>query len=406
MHRLINGLNVSDFYHAKTKSVFQTIKDFDERGILPDTTNIWENNKDVTATEISQWMDSVESIQISENYIRQMKEYTLKRSAVSAYQELRSLGENISQERIMEKLSEIKNLNVDFNYKPVHIREVLKDVFQKLLIENNVKNLISFGFNGLDETLYGIENEELVVVAGSTSIGKTSWAINQLIKNSVNNNILGAYFAIESGNKIIVARIISQMTRIPLKNIIVNNLNHDEKNKVLTAWEKLSDSSVILDDTESLSVNRLKILAETYKIENNLRYIIIDHLNEMSEEVGFRSSYQARSFQVSEIKKLARHLKIPIILLCQLSRAPQQRKDKTPIIFDLRDSGRIEEIADKIVLLYQRDQDFIMEIAKNRNGPKIMYRATFIPECAAFMSDDYKSPARDFSEDYKQGEGS
>ena len=360
------------------------MKDRYRRGIIPDF-DIWETGV-ISATEINRCFDQVATTVLSESYIKQAKEFTIKRSAIAGYEELKAMGEEISRERIMEKISEMNHLDIDFNYRPIHIREVLKDVF-RMICESNYKDMISFGFKSMDDDLYGIEKEELVVVAGSTSVGKTSLAIKILIENSVKRDYAGAYFAIESGRKIIMARIFSQMTKIPLKNIMVNQLDLDDKEKILQTMETLGEKRIIIDDLESLNVNKLKILAETYKIENDIQYIIIDHLNDMASDEKFSSPYQERSTQVSEIKKLARHLKIPIILLCQLSRGEYLKGKEPPSIFNIRDSGRIAEIADKVIILYKENKfgdEYIAGVQKNRNGPKRDFRLLFMKEYAGF----------------------
>ena len=270
----------------------------------------------------------------------------------------------------------------------------------------------STGFKDLDTKLQGIQDGDLIVVAGRPSMGKTSLAMNLAENVLVDKSNKGAVliFSLEMPGESLTTRMLSGMSRLNQQNVRSGQLKDNELKLLLQEGERLKNLPLWIDDSSLLSPMELRAKARRLarQEEHGLSLIVVDYLQLMQ----LPTSSENRVNQISEIsrslKSLAKELQVPVIALSQLNRAVEQRPSKRPVMADLRDSGAIEQDADIILFIYREEVyepekegvEGIAEIiiGKQRNGPIGTVRLTFLKEFTRFenfandgYSDDYSS---------------
>ena len=255
----------------------------------------------------------------------------------------------------------------------------------------------STGFKDLDNKLQGVQNGDLIVVAGRPSMGKTSFAMNIAENILLDENTTGSVliFSLEMPGESLTTRLLSGMTKLNQQNVRSGMLKDDELRILLKKSEELKNLPLWIDDSSILSPMELRAkarrLARTER--DGLSLIVVDYLQLMQLPL----STENRVNQISEIsrslKSLAKELNVPVIALSQLNRAVEQRPNKRPIMADLRDSGAIEQDADVILFIY-RDEVYNEDseqgnkaeiiIGKQRNGPIGRVNLSFLKEFTRF----------------------
>ena len=256
----------------------------------------------------------------------------------------------------------------------------------------------STGFKGIDNKLQGLQDGDLIVVAGRPSMGKTAFAMNiaenVLEKNDENTGAV-LVFSLEMPAESLTTRLLSGMSRLDQQDVRSGRLDNKQVTQVVEQSKRLRELPLYIDDSSLLSPMELRARARRINRQepNGLSLIIVDYLQLMQVP----GTLENRVNQISEIsrslKSLAKELNVPVIALSQLNRAVEQRTDKRPMMADLRDSGAIEQDADVILFIYRdevynedTDQGNKAEIiiGKQRNGPIGKTYLTFLKQYARF----------------------
>ena len=229
------------------------------------------------------------------------------------------------------------------------------------------------GITDLDLVLGGFENE-LIIIGARPSMGKTTLTVN--ILRGLARNYKCLFFSMEQKDTQLITKVISQDTKIDSRKIDQGKLNNQELDQVLQSMNKLKDLNLKIDERAGLGIAEIENAIIREKQTHGLDVVCIDYLQYMdfgnTENINL-----ACTKVVKALKNLTKKHNISIILLSQLSRACEQRADHHPLMSDLRDSGSIEQEADKIMLLYRdvyynKDSELkdVLEInlCKNRNG--------------------------------------
>lgn len=225
-------------------------------------------------------------------------------------------------------------------------------------------------FKDLDELLGGLQNSDLLILAGRPSMGKTAFSINIAVnackalqrkhKEAGNNDEMPpsvGFFSLEMSSEQLAARMIAMESGVDSSKMRVGNLTDDEFARLVQGNKDLHGLPFFLDDTPALSISALRTRARRLKRKKNLGLIIVDYLQLLRG--SSKSSEASRVQEVSEItqglKAIAKELNMPVIALSQLSRAVEQREDKRPQLSDLRESGSIEQDADVVMFIYREE---------------------------------------------------
>ncbi len=253
------------------------------------------------------------------------------------------------------------------------------------------------GFHELDEWTCGLQNGEMIIVAGRPSKGKTSLALNIAEHIGLIENIPVAIFSLEMGKQQLAERFLCSISGIESQKVRRGRLNDEDYKKLANACAELSETPIYIDDTSTLTPLELRAKARRLKSRHDIRCVVVDYLQLMHLGSKRVESRQQEITTISRyIKALARELNIPVIVLSQLNRSPEGREGHRPFMSDLRESGSIEQDADVVMLLhredyYHRGQDDYepnnsadLIIAKQRNGPTGTVKLTFREKITRF----------------------
>lgn len=281
----------------------------------------------------------------------------------------------------------------------VPIRQVVMNAMDKIeMASKNKGNVtgIATGFIDLDYRTAGMQPSDLVLIAARPSMGKTAFVLNIAQYVAFRSNQTVAIFSLEMSKEQLVNRMFSLESRVDAQKLRTGNLSDAEWEKLIESAGVIGKSNLIIDDTPGISISELRSKCRKFKLEHDLKMIIIDYLQLMS---GSGKGGDSRQQEVSDIsrslKALARELSVPVIALSQLSRAVEQRPDHRPMLSDLRESGAIEQDADMVMFIYRDDyynkdseKKGIAEIiiAKQRNGPIGTVDLVWLPEYTKFAN--------------------
>jgi replicative DNA helicase len=249
------------------------------------------------------------------------------------------------------------------------------------------------GFSDLDNALAGMQKSNLLILAARPGVGKTSLATNIAQYVSVNLKRPVGFFSLEMSKEELVDRLLVGQADIDAWKLKTGKLDENDFTKLSNAMGELAEAPLYIDDTPALSVLEMRTKARRLQVENGLDFLIVDYL-----QLARSRNLENRVQEVSEIsqgmKNLARELKIPILVISQLSRAVEARVGKKPQLSDLRESGSIEQDADVVMFLWREDDDntenFMLDIAKHRNGPLKSIPLYFKGDRVKFFSRDVK----------------
>ena len=335
-----------------------------------------------------------------EAYAEIIRQRSISRKLMQANSEITDLINNPQGQNGEELLDHAERLIFSLNDETSQndsslqsMKELIPSTMDRLHELSNKKGGLigsSTGFTDLDKKLQGIQNGDLIIVAGRPSMGKTSFAMNIAENVLTNDDTDGAVliFSLEMPGESLTTRMLSGMSKLDQQNVRSGMLRDDQLKILLEEGERLKNLPLWIDDSSLLTPMELRAKARRLaRSEGGLSLIVVDYLQLMQ----LPTSAENRVNQISEIsralKSLAKELDVPVIALSQLNRAVEQRPNKRPIMADLRDSGAIEQDADVILFIY-RDEVYNEDseqgnkaeiiIGKQRNGPIGTVHLTFL----------------------------
>jgi len=253
------------------------------------------------------------------------------------------------------------------------------------------------GFYELDEWTCGLQNGEMIIVAGRPSMGKTSLALNIAEHIGLMEKTPVAIFSLEMGKQQLAERFLCSISEIDSQKVRRGLLSDADYKKLANACAELSETPIYIDDTSTLTPLELRAKARRLKSKHDISCILVDYLQLMHLGSGRVESRQQEITTISRyLKALARELSVPVIVMSQLNRSPEGREGHRPRMSDLRESGSIEQDADVVMLLhsedyYKRNEENYepnntaeLIIAKQRNGPTGTVKLTFREKITRF----------------------
>ena len=249
------------------------------------------------------------------------------------------------------------------------------------------------GFIELDEMLAGLQHSDLIIVAARPAMGKTSLVLNIAQHVGTKTDMTVGFFSLEMSKEQLFLRMLTSEAGIDGHRLRTGFLGERDFPKLTTALETLGRANVFIDDTASIGVLEMRAKARRLKAEHGLDLIIIDYIQLMQGRGRFENRVTELASISRGLKGLAKELHVPVVVLSQLSRAPEQRPNRRPQLSDLRESGALEQDADVVVMIYREDMYEATEenqgiaeliVAKQRNGPTGSVRLAFIREFTRF----------------------
>ena len=265
---------------------------------------------------------------------------------------------------------------------------------------------LSTGFIKFDEMTGGLHPGELIILAARPAMGKTALALNiaQHVACGQNPQTV-AIFSLEMSKESLLTRMLCAAARVDSQKFRAGYLNQNERNRLQTAAAQLAAAPLFIDDTPSVNLMDIHAKLRRLKAEHGLGLVVIDYLQLMSGRGRFENRVQEISSLSRGMKLLSKELEVPMLVLSQLSRAPEVRQgDHRPQLSDLRESGSIEQDADVVAFIF-REEVYKPEredlrgtaeliLAKQRNGPTGKINLVFLRQWTKF-----ENRASDLGED-------
>ncbi|MGB8433119.1 MAG: replicative DNA helicase [Burkholderiales bacterium] len=411
--RVGDVLAVDDFYRDDHRRIFRHIAKLIEQNRPADVVTLSESiesseDKDKTGgiTYLGQLAQNTPSAHNIRRYAELVRERAVMRKLVTVGNEisdsaLNPLGKEVGQlldeaESKVFEIAEAGSRGRD-GFKDIH--QLLSQVMERvdmLYHRENPSDItgIPTGFNDLDQMTSGLQEGELIVVAGRPSMGKTALALNMGEHVAVETRLPVAVFSMEMSGSQLATRMLGSIGRLDQHKLRTGRLSDEDWNKLTNAVGKLHDAPIHIDETAALNALELRARARRlHRQYGRLGLIIVDYLQLMSASTHGEN----RATEISEIsrslKALSKELHVPVVALSQLNRSLEQRPNKRPVMSDLRESGAIEQDADLILFIY-RDEVYNPDspdkgraeiiIGKQRNGPIGTVNLTFLGQYTRF----------------------
>ena len=407
---IMSKLRSSDFYTEAHQTIFEAMEHIYRANDPIDFVTLTDELERMGVMEgvggidyITTLTNIVPSAANFMHYVEIVRRDSVLRSLIKASQDIiEKAYENEDKQKVLSfaEKSIFDIAQTEDNSSLIHIAEPLNTVIEKFEDLANNKGVvkgISTGFVGFDRITNGLQNSDLILLAARPGVGKTSFAMNIVNYAAINGKKSVAIFSLEMPKEQLSQRSLCSIAGVSMANALKGELNSADWKALLTANKKLSQANIYIDD--SSLTNPIEVLSKCRRLkrEHGLDLVMIDYLQLMN---GIGKTRDAnRQQEISEItrylKIAAKELNIPIILLSQLSRAVESRKDHRPMLADLRESGAIEQDADIVLFIYNPDQynDVVSEdppgvceliIAKHRNGALGTVKLKWIGETTTF----------------------
>ncbi len=402
-----------DFFLESHRKIYRAMGQLSEKSMVIDLLTIkeaLENSGELEkiggAVYISSLVDGVPKSANIEYYAKIVKEKSILRELINSSQNIISncLDLDTPPEEILD-LAEMSIFKIAGERLKTHFIP-MKDVaaeslklLEQITDHKEAIKGIPTGFERFDELTLGLHSSDLIIIAARPSMGKTTFCLNMARNIAMNASKKVGVFSLEMSKEQLFLRMLCSEARIDSHRLRMGKLSKPEIEKLKMAFYTLSESSIFIDDTPGIGIIEMRAKTRRLKAKLGLDALIVDYLQLMHG----RGRYENRNQEITDItrslKELAKELRIPIIVVSQLSRAPEKRgTDAKPQLSDLRESGAIEQDADIVVFIYRKelykpdsDNKGIAEmiIAKQRNGPTDTFNLTFIKEYTRFENPEF-----------------
>lgn len=388
--RVVDLVSESDFYRHDHRLIFRQIGRLIERGSTADLVTLSDalgNDLDKVGGVgyLGELAQNTPSAAGARNYAEMVRQKSIQRSLATVCTDALESLFHPGLQGVDGVLDTVESKVFELREKRVTAGSTLQSLLGKVVEELDARYHsedpgklpgLSTGFIDLDALIEGLEPADLVVIAGRPSMGKTAIAMNIAEHVAIEEGQPVVVFSLEMPDKQLAQRMLGSVARIDQKTLKRGKLSDDDWQRLSAGMGKLSSAPITIEETTALSIGGLRARARrAYREHGKLGLIIVDYIGLMA------APGETRALGIGEVtrglKALAKELNIPIIALSQLNRTLDSRQNKRPILSDLRDSGSIEQDADKILFMY-RDEEYNPEtvekgladiiVGKNRNG--------------------------------------
>lgn len=351
-----------EYYSPSNRKVFEVIKALHNDSKPVDIVSVAEKLPGNSYEFTSDLAISVPTTQNVSYYINLLTEYNQRRKLYELGMQLQNKANDTNSDidSILE-YAEKESLSINLHCNDI---DTMPEVVEKTLsyIEECHKRKgpggVKTGFWDLDYMLKGMQPGTLIIIAARPSMGKTAFALNISSHASIKDKHSTIYISAEQTKEQLTTRLLSSRCRIDSNKIKLGQLTDQDWRSLSREASIIANSNLLIDDTTNPKVSEIKTKARKHKAD----LIIIDHLTELWRERKKEERIEHEA-NVRDIKRMARDLNIPIILLQQLNRACELRSNKRPILSDLKETGVAEEVADVVIFLY-RDEYYNKNTSK------------------------------------------
>ena len=405
---VIEQLRPEDFYIRQNREIYETIYSMFNFSLTIDPVTVLENmrkngvyDENVSRNYILQLMDTTPTAANVGEYVAIIKDKTLLRRIAETAGDMTAMvqqGTDSGQDVLEAAEQRIYAIRQGRSAQGLaHISSVILNVYERLnelAASDSAVPGLSTGLPDVDMAISGLNKSDLILLAARPGMGKTSFALNMLLHAGKFSGKTVVFFSLEMSREQLAMRLISGESFVDNKKLVTGKLGEEDWTKIAAASAALNQTQILIDDNPSLSVADMN--AKCRRVDN-LGLVVIDYLQLMTSAGGPGRSGDNRQQIVSDISRalkiMAKELNVPVVCLSQLSRGPESRSDKRPMLSDLRESGAIEQDADIVMFLYRDDyynadteKRNVAEciVAKNRHGETGKVELRWMPEYTAF----------------------
>jgi len=406
-------IDAHDFFREAHRVIFDTMIALNERGQAIDLVTLKDELARANQLEqvggpayVASLVDGVPRATNVEYYARIIKEKSTLRSLIFAAGKILSSAYAAEEEPDLlldeseRAIFEIADSRIRTGFVP--LRDLVHgsfDTIEQLQAHKGIVTGVPTGFVDLDERTSGLQPSDLVIVAARPSMGKTSFTLNVAQHVGTKTDKTVGFFSLEMSKEQLFMRMLTAEARIDAHRLRGGFLNDKDYGRLSTALGTLGESRVFIDDSASIGVLEMRAKARRLKAEHGLDLLVVDYIQLMQGRGRFDNRQQELASISRALKGLAKELRIPIVALSQLSRAPDARSDHRPQLSDLRESGALEQDADVVLFIYREDQYEANEenegvaeiiIGKQRNGPTGTVKLAFVKEFTRFENLEWR----------------
>ena len=374
----ISDIKEDYFYNPINKKIFKIINDLLSKGLLANPItlkNYFTNENELTEIGGAEYLVKLTKFSTSKIQIKYyadlLHDLKIRRNLIEISRETldETLNKNseVNAEQIIEsaekKLFDIAERG-RFNKSYVEFKDaLLETIAMASSAYKNEEGIVGVptGLKDLDDRLGGLHKQDLLIIAGRPSMGKTALATNiafnaakKLLDKEKKSSIV--FFSLEMSSEQLSTRILSEQSRIKSNDIRRGKINQDEFEKFIETSKNLENLPLFIDDTPAITISTLSNRARRIKRMHGLDLVVVDYI-QLMKSGNYKN--EGRVQEIGEItqglKALAKELDVPVLALSQLSRAVEQRDDKKPQLADLRESGSIEQDADVVMFVYREE---------------------------------------------------
>ena len=376
---VLSSLNEDDFFEGKHRIIFRAMMNLFEKKVPIDSLTVTEELINIKELEnvggveyLKVCSDSMVALSNLEFYINIVNDQSVLRKMLTT---IRNIDEAYMSRDIDNVNDFIIKAESDFKesierrkisgFKTTgDVAKIVKNEIDEMVAQaknSENKDIIGLttGYPRLNKLTQGFQPEQMIIIAGRPGLGKTALALNFAYKASRFHDVPVAIFSLEMSSDLLVRRLIACEACVDLTKISTGQLSDSERMKVASAISTVANTKIFIDDSPGLKLTDIVAKAKKLQAANpDLGMVIIDYLG-LIQLTSKGKGADSRQEEVRKItlalKDLSRELKVPVIVLSQLSRDVEKRDSKRPMLSDLRDSGSIEQDADIVMLLYRED---------------------------------------------------
>ena len=408
------SLKAEDFSLDSHRRIYMRMTDLNSTGRPVDIITLTEElgrHKEVESVGgvayISSLTEGLPRRENIEHYVKIVKDKAMLRGLIHAANAsiARAIDQSDTTEEIIDAaesaIFQISESRIGRGF--VGIKEIVKESFGSLdaLYERGRRITgLETHYSELDQMTSGLQSSDLVIIAARPSMGKTAFAMNIAENVAVNDAKVVGMFSLEMSREALLLRLLCSQARVDAHKLRTGFLGKEDFQKLTSALAVLAEAPIFIDDTPALSLHEMRAKARRLQqSQKRLDLIIVDYLQLMAATPVGGKRFENRTQEVSAIsrglKAMAKEMRVPVVALSQLSRAPESRGgDHRPQLSDLRESGSIEQDADVVMFIFREevykhddpDLEGLAEliISKQRNGPTGMIKMAFLKSSTRF----------------------
>ena len=407
LSEVLEEVTADDFYNESHREIFRAIWELYKDNVAVDMLTVCEELKKRKSLDMAGGRAYIATLTAEVPSTANAVEYAKIVAEKATLRQMIKTSEDITETGYDAKMAagEILDYAESGIFKIAQKRQ--KNDYAKIqdVLLNNIKIIdaasqnkdkivgIPTGFKDIDEKTSGLQRSDLIIVAARPAMGKTAFALNIAQQSAVKAGSSVIIFSLEMSKEQLGQRLLAMQARVEMQKLKQGDLDRKDWDRITMALDELNNTKIVIDDTPGISIMEMRNKCRRLKAEQGLDLVVIDYLQLMSMQGKSDNRQQEISTISRNLKLLAREMDCPVIVLSQLSRAPEQRQDHRPILSDLRESGSIEQDADIVIFLYRddyynenTDKPGVCEvnIAKHRSGPTDKVELTWVSRYTKF----------------------